>query len=58
LARGISEGDEAPLVSARGVSTATNEKQKETSPSQERGEVSEGVGGSTGEEEHGHPLIK
>ena len=31
---------------------------KETSPSQERGEVSEGVGGSTGEEEHRHPLTK
>jgi hypothetical protein len=37
----------------------TNEKaEKETSPSQERGEVPEGVGGSTGEEEHRHPLTK
>jgi hypothetical protein len=32
--------------------------EKETSPSQERGEVSEGVGGPTGEEEHRHPLRK
>jgi len=30
--------------------------QKETSPSRESGEVSEGVGGSTGAEEHKRPL--
>ena len=32
--------------------------EKETSPSRERGEVSEGVGGSTGAEEHRHPLTE
>jgi hypothetical protein len=32
--------------------------EKETSPSREKGEVSEGVGGSTGAEEHRHPLTE
>ena len=58
LARGVNDGDEAFVVAARTFPPRLTRSRKETSPSRERGEVSEGVGGSTGEEEHRHPLTK